>query len=122
VVQNHNCFCRVLGGGNWPSDANRLDKMSILFFDLLLVWVVCGFIAHGFTYAYFMKEYPDGPYKNKDRAFAIFMFFLGPFGLFVSFLCSGMGRKHGWMGADAWLCLIILFVLLIVVFIDDIKP
>lgn len=70
--------------------------MELSFFLLVFpVWVVCGVLAYGWTFAYMQREYPTIAVEHRadDRGFALFMAVLGPIGLAVTLTVCGI--KHG---------------------------
>jgi hypothetical protein len=63
---------------------------------LLSVWLVCGFITYGGAYA---DQRASRSSPRDSSGAALFFAFLGPGGLFVTFLFTGF-YKHGmrWRG------------------------
>ncbi len=61
---------------------------------IALVWLLCGVISYGRTYAHFQGEYPGiaEKYRNRDRRVALRVATTGPIGLIYSLLQD----KHGW--------------------------
>jgi hypothetical protein len=64
---------------------------------LLVIWVVCGVCAYGYTFAYFQKEFPliAKRFEKTDRIFATFYTLLGIIGLLILFITGY--TKHGIM-------------------------
>ena len=63
---------------------------------VLIIWLICGILTYGITFAYMQEEYPlvaEIGYEA-DRNFAILLGICGPIGLLVSFFRSGFA-KHG---------------------------
>lgn len=60
---------------------------------LLLFWLVCGFVAAGFDYAYFMGRFGGNPRQRAGESLVLVLG--GPIALVVTFLLSGFGM-HGW--------------------------
>ncbi len=62
---------------------------------IVAVWILCGVIAYGRTFAHFQRKYPTlaAEYVDEDQIFALAMAAIGPFGLLISLI---MGR-HGMM-------------------------
>lgn len=64
---------------------------------IITVWLICGFITYGTTFAYFQSKYPlvaEEQYRE-DIGDSIFFSLFGPFGLIVSSLLSGFW-EYGW--------------------------
>lgn len=61
---------------------------------ITIVWIVCGVLAHGVTFAYFQNQWPFFAYKHRgtDRALAVVFALLGPLGLAVVLLLGECGR------------------------------
>ena len=62
-----------------------------------VVWVVCGALAYGFSFAYDQKEFPEYSKQldRQDRKVALIFSLFGPIALIV-FLIEH-GAKHGLM-------------------------
>lgn len=67
---------------------------------ITLVWVVCGYLAYGYTYGYLQRECPRmaEECRPKDRRFSLRMSLLGPIGLLTVFRNGGF--KHGRLYRD----------------------
>lgn len=61
-----------------------------------LLWIGCGVLAYGLTFAHFQGKYPTIAIETlpDDRRVATFMAIAGPIGLFVA-LIQGEPRKYG---------------------------
>ena len=62
---------------------------------IAVIWMICGILAYGFTFAYFQREYPsiaNGEYKNNLK-FSLLIGLFGPFGLRSAL--RDEGYKHG---------------------------
>jgi nitric oxide reductase large subunit len=73
----------------------------MFYFDLIAIWVLCGFLAAGFYNAYFQKEGRFRRKKNLVRAliFAIIWCVLfAPFTVLwvIYFTCIKRGWPYGW--------------------------
>jgi len=64
---------------------------------ILTVWVACGILAAGYTFAYFQGEYADHAEftRRADQRFATMMGLSGPIGLGVAYFAGRRGR-YGW--------------------------
>jgi len=63
---------------------------------LAVVWIVCGVLTYGVTFAYFWRKFPllqDEPSElRRDRNFAILTACTGPIGLLTAIFCSDFAR------------------------------
>lgn len=61
----------------------------------LSLWIACGFVAHGLTFAYFQRRWPRLAENDEDgdRAFARLVGSSGPIGLLVALIAGG--TKYG---------------------------
>lgn len=64
--------------------------MNIWLVLALVVWIVCGVLAYGLTFAYFQDNWPALAWSHRvgDRVIASTFFLMGPGGLFVAFVGS----------------------------------
>lgn len=60
---------------------------------IIAVWIFCGVVAYGRTFAHFQRQFPNVGSVDEDRTFAMMFAATGPFGMVISLL---MG-KHGMM-------------------------
>lgn len=61
------------------------------------LYAICGFLAYGFTFAYFQREYPEisDRYKSEDRRHALTTALFGPIGLLVVIIRKEY--RHGFL-------------------------
>jgi hypothetical protein len=63
-----------------------------------IIWFVCAVFNYGVAFAYFQGMFPASAkeYKNCDRALALFLMGMGPFGTpGALLLCTGR-LQYGW--------------------------
>lgn len=63
--------------------------------ELLIGWVVCGYLAAGLSFAFFQKKYPSiaAEHRASDVRQCVLVFFVGPAGLIAALFTCGI--KHG---------------------------
>ena len=60
---------------------------------IILIWFSCGFVASGFFYASFQKEFPLIANREDDTKFSLILVIGGCASLFVALT---MASKYGW--------------------------
>lgn len=64
---------------------------------LILCWLFCGVLAHGFQLAYFQREYPRFAFRDRwrDRVCGLMSILIGP-GALIAYGFFQIGRPfHG---------------------------
>ena len=62
----------------------------------VLIWLLCGFIASGFTFAYFQRKYAIVRQSQfvSDQMFSLVCYVFGPVALFVDYFGYS---SYGWL-------------------------
>ncbi len=74
------------------------NEIMGLALAVLLVWLICGILAYGLTFAYFQRQYPtlaETEYES-DFRFALSAGMAGPIGLGVCLLSGDWRHGFKW--------------------------
>lgn len=72
--------------------------LSMIVAGALLVWLICGIVAYGLTFAFFQKKWPTLAEETywSDFRLALLVGIIGPFGIAMNVVMGNVRHGFKW--------------------------